>query len=63
MEKYETVIHIVTTGTDMYDAGEKAGQLLTDQALSNEEFYIYCDPTKPYLSRQGLTQKNLMHAV
>ena len=63
MKKYETVIHIVTTGTDMFDAGEKAGQFLSDELLSNEEFYIFCEPTKPYRSWQESNQKSLVAAV
>jgi hypothetical protein len=63
MRKYETVIHIVTTGTDMYDAGEKAGQFLTDELLSNEKFYIFCEPTKPYRTWQETPQKSLAASI
>ncbi|MFC1570677.1 hypothetical protein ACFL4E_02725 [Candidatus Omnitrophota bacterium] len=63
MKKYETVIHIVTNGTDMYDAGERAGQFLTDELCANEEFYIFCEPTKPYHTRQQATQKSLIPAI
>ena len=52
MQKFETVIHVVTNGTDIYDAGEKAGQLLSDQLLSNEAFYIHCERTVPFETAQ-----------
>jgi hypothetical protein len=63
MSKYETVIHIVTTGEDLYDAGEKAGQLLTDKLTSEKDFYIFCETTKPYFSQQELVQKSSVYAV
>jgi len=63
MKKYETVIHIVTNGTDMYDAGERAGQFLTDELCSNEEFYIFCEPTKPYHTHCEVAQKSVMTSV
>ena len=59
MKKYETVIHIVTTGEDMYDAGEKAGQLITEKNLSGEDLYIYCDPTKPYHTKANYVRQEL----
>ncbi|MBF0252463.1 MAG: hypothetical protein HQL29_01475 [Candidatus Omnitrophica bacterium] len=52
MQKFETVIHIVTYGTDMYEAGEKAGRFLSDHLVSNEEFYISCESTTPYEAAQ-----------
>ena len=57
MTKFETVIHIVTAGEDLYDAGEKAGQLLTDKFSAEKDYYIFCDTTKPYVSQQELTSK------
>ena len=63
MKQYETVIHIVTAGFDEYDAGEKAGQFLKDLFSSEEDFYIYCEPTKPYHIEPYRAQRKLANAV
>ena len=48
MEKYETVIHIVTEGKDSFDAGEKAGQLV-DIGRMFEDIIVSCEPTRAAL--------------
>lgn len=42
---YETIIHIITEGTDALDAGEKAGELI-DISKMESGMSVNCEPTK-----------------
>ena len=44
MERYETVIHVITDGEDDFDAGERAGELVNVSKLKND-MVISCEPT------------------
>ena len=45
MLKYETVIHIVTEGSDRFEAGELAGEMI-DASKNNLGFHMWCEPTR-----------------
>jgi len=57
MEKYETVIHIVTEGKDSFDAGEKAGKLIDIEGMF-ENIMVSCEPTRPAIDWQGGKREN-----
>lgn len=56
MNRYETVIRIISYGDDPYDAGEKAGELL-DPTRMREEFLISCEPTRQIISEEENSYK------
>jgi hypothetical protein len=63
MWKYETTIHIVTEGTDRFEAGERAGELIhVAKMLSNE--LIWCEPTRSVIDRRvGSGQSQLTGSI
>jgi hypothetical protein len=46
MKRYETVLRIVNYAEDMFEAGEKAGELIDLTKYYDGEIFISCEPTR-----------------
>jgi hypothetical protein len=52
MNKYETVFYIASDGTDLYDAGEKAGRVIKGSSMGRHTV-ISCSETRAFLVQEG----------
>lgn len=46
MLKYETVIHIISSGKDEIEAGEKAGNIVDMKKAEERGLVVECEPTR-----------------
>jgi len=50
VKKYETIVHIITKGEDMFAAGEKAGELVDIEKMV-KDMVVSCEPSHPAIVR------------